>query len=101
MLRYARSLWDCRYFLMCLVKNDLRTRYRGSLLGVGWSLLHPLVTTLVMCLVFHRIFKIEVEKFAPFVLSGLACWSYLSGVALQGCHSYLQAESYIRQHPLP
>jgi ABC-type polysaccharide/polyol phosphate export permease len=86
---------------MSLVGNDLRARYRRSILGVGWSLLHPLSTTLVTCLVFHEIFDVSIAQFAPLVLSGLACWNYITGVVLQGCQSYVHAESYIKQHPLP
>lgn len=101
MMSYLHTVWDCRYFWMSLVQNDLQTRYRRSVLGIGWSLLHPLTTTFVTCLVFHEIFKVSIAQFAPMVLSGLACWHYVTGVVLQGCHSYVHAESYIRQHPLP
>ncbi len=101
MRAYAASIWQCRFFWLSLVQNDLQTRYRRSVLGVGWSLLHPLTTTFVTCLVFHKIFQVDLHTFVPFVLSGLACWAYLTGVIVQGCQSYVQAEGYIRQHPLP
>lgn len=101
MWAYFASIWSCRYFWLSLVQNDLQMRYRRSLLGIGWSLLFPLTTTLVTCLVFHEVFHTEIRAFAPFVLSGLACWAYITWVILQGCESYVRAEPYIRQHPLP
>jgi ABC-type polysaccharide/polyol phosphate export permease len=94
-------VWKCRNFWLSLVVNDLQLRYRRSVLGVGWSLLHPLATSLVLGSVFHEIFKVPIREFLPYLLCGLACWSYLTGAVLQGCQSYVQAENYIRQHPLP
>jgi ABC-type polysaccharide/polyol phosphate export permease len=101
MWAYLVSVWKCRNFWLYLVVNDLKLRYRRSVLGIGWSLLHPLATALVMGAVFHEIFKIPVRQFLPYLLCGLACWSYLISAAVQGCQSYIQAEPYIRQHPLP
>src|SRR5262245_46506241 len=101
MFANLRSIWACRFFWLSLVQSDLQMRYRRSVLGIGWSMLVPLTTTLVTCLVFHEIFKTDIRTFAPFILSGLACWAYITGVAIQGCQSYVQAEAFIRQHPLP
>jgi lipopolysaccharide transport system permease protein len=101
MLAYLASTWRCRYFWMSLVKNDLQLRYRRSFLGVGWSLLQPLATAIVTCAVFHAIFKQDIRQHGLFILSGLACWSYVTSSVIQGCQSYVQAESYIRQHPMP
>src|SRR5689334_17295668 len=34
---YMGAVWKCRYFWLSLVRMDLRTRYRRSILGMGWS----------------------------------------------------------------
>jgi ABC-type polysaccharide/polyol phosphate export permease len=101
MLAYVISIWGCRNFWLSLVANDLHLRYRRSVLGVGWSLLHPLATTLVLGSVFHEIFHRPIREYLPYLLCGLGCWAYLTGVITQGCQTYIQAEPYIRQHPLP
>ena len=101
MLDYAVSVWKCRNFWMSLVVNDLHLRYRRSVLGIGWSLLHPLATSLVLGAAFHEIFHQPVREYLPYLFCGLSCWTYLTGAASAGCHTYIQAESYIRQHPLP
>jgi lipopolysaccharide transport system permease protein len=101
MLEYAASIWKCRNFWLSLVVNDLHLRYRRSVLGIGWSLLHPLATSLVLGAVFHEIFHRPIREYLPYLLCGLGIWSYLTGVATQGCQTYIQAEPYIRQHPLP
>src|SRR6516164_3666010 len=98
---YLGAIWRCRYFWLSLVKMDLQLRYRRSMLGIGWSLLHPLATTGVLCIAFHEIFHTSVRQYVPFLMAGLAWWGYVSGVTLRGCQCFVEAESYIRQHPLP
>ena len=41
---------------MALVRIDLRRRYRRSVIGMGWSLLHPIAMTIVLCIVFSQLF---------------------------------------------
>ena len=36
MVNYLSEIWRCRFFWLHLVKMDLRTRYRRSILGLGW-----------------------------------------------------------------
>ena len=88
---------------MTLVKNDLRHRYRHSLLGVGWSLLQPIAMTCIICFVFHTLLipGENVAAYAAHVLAGLAAWNYILTATLQGCQCFYGGESYIRQYPAP
>jgi len=98
---YFQAIWRCRHFWYSLVQLDLRTRYRRSILGLGWSLLNPLAMTAILCVVFHQLFRMSVTDYAPHVLCGLAIWNYITGSTMQGCHAFFQGESYIRQCSLP
>ncbi len=101
MTGYLNSMWSCRYFWLTLVRNDLRSRYRRSALGMAWSLLHPILMTAVICTVFHSLFNQNIREFAPFLLVGLSFWSFLCHAVMQGCQCFITGESYIRQQPLP
>lgn len=102
MLTYTRKIWNCRYFWLSLVKMDLRARYRRSILGVGWSLVRPIALTVILCVVFQRLFRRDdVWTYAPYLLSGLATWDYIITATKQGCQCFFHGESYIRQHPTP
>lgn len=98
---YLRSMWACRFFWLSLVRNDLRAKYRRSMLGLGWSLLQPLATALVLGTVFAGIFDLDPTTYGMYLIIGLCFWNYLSGVANLGCTSMLAGESYIRQYPAP
>jgi len=98
---YVKSLWNTRFFLLSLVKYDLNTRYQRSVLGIGWSLLQPIGMTIVLCMVFHRLFAVDIREFGPFLLAGLAFWGFFTGAVLQGCQCFFGAEAYMRQYPAP
>lgn len=101
MLAYCKAIWRCRYFWMGMVKLDLRSRYRGSVLGLGWSLLHPIAMTIIFTSVFCQLFQQDARQYAVYVLTGMACWSFLLNTTLTGCLSFAAGEAYIRQYPAP
>jgi lipopolysaccharide transport system permease protein len=105
--QYFSQIWRLRYFWMALVRIDLRNRYRRSVLGVGWSLLHPILMTIVLCVFLGHMMKGQetyasfLQHYAPFLLSGLIFWNFITATLNQGCHCFIQGESYIRQQPAP
>ncbi len=106
MLAHMKAVWAYRYFWTSLVKMDLMTRYRRSVLGIGWSLLHPLAMTAVFCVVFSTLMNPSGEpgawqKYAQETLAAMAIWGFLRDTVLQGCHALIRSEAYIRQVPLP
>lgn len=102
MFRHLAAIWTARHFLLALVRLDLRLRYRRSMLGVGWSLLHPIAMTIVFTLVFSQIFgDSDPLGYAAFALAGLAVWNFLREAASAGSRAFLANEAYIRQSPMP
>ena len=81
---------------------DLRVRYRRSLLGIGWSVLNPVVMTAVFCVAFASwLGNGDWRQAAPYYLAGLAVWDFIKHSAVQGSLTFLRNEPYIRQSPLP
>jgi ABC-type polysaccharide/polyol phosphate export permease len=102
MIHDVTAIWSFRHFWMSLVRLDLRNRYRRSVLGIGWSLLHPLAMTVVFCAVFSKVLnQADWRSYAPFLLAGMAVWDFVRNSLVIGCHAFLQNDSYIRQCPLP
>jgi ABC-type polysaccharide/polyol phosphate export permease len=98
---YCQRVWRYRHFWLSLVQLDLQAKYRRSVLGVGWSLLHPLAMSCVLCVVFHEVFGQPIRTFVPFVLTGLAIWNFITSVTLEGCCCLYNGEKYIRSQPIP
>ncbi len=102
MFRHLSAVWTARHFLLALVKLDLRLRYRRSVLGIGWSLLHPIAMTLVFTVVFSHLFgNSDPVGYAATALAGMAVWNFLRDAAIGGSRAFLANEAYIRQSPLP
>ena len=51
------SFWRNRFLIMQMTKREVVGRYRGSLIGLGWSLFHPLVMLAIYTFVFSIVFR--------------------------------------------
>lgn len=65
-----------RNLLKELVVRDIKTRYRRSVLGLLWTLLNPLLTMIVMTIVFSSLFKTQIEHFPVYLLSGSILFTF-------------------------
>lgn len=61
-----------------LALRDLRLRYRGSVLGLGWAQLAPLAQLAVMTVVFTHVVPVDVDHYPAFLLVGLLAWQWWS-----------------------
>lgn len=102
MVNYFKQIYKARYFWWSLVKADLRNKYRRSVLGLFWSLLYPLLFTMLMVFIFGSIFKTDILDLIPYIYSGFIIWDAISGSFIYGSSSIIGAEPYIKQfsHPL-
>lgn len=53
----GQSLWSNRYLIVQMIRRDVIGRYKGSMMGVMWSLFNPLFLLLIYTLVFSVVFK--------------------------------------------
>lgn len=60
-----------------LIKRDLVTRYKRSVLGVFWSMLNPLGTMIILSLVFSRMFDMR-GVYPAYILTNYVAWNFFS-----------------------
>ena len=65
-----------RDLLRELVARDIKLRYRGSLLGVLWTLLNPLAELLVLYVVFSMVFQVDIPNFPAYLFTGLIVYGW-------------------------
>ena len=99
---YWKGIWRARHFWIHLSVSDLRSRWRRSFLGALWCIIQPLGMTLLLALVFSRLFNSDILSYAPYILSGLVVWECVTACVTGGALSFVQADAYIKQtkHPL-
>jgi lipopolysaccharide transport system permease protein len=102
MTAYFFGIYESRYFWTHLAFADLRSKWRRSFLGVAWSIVQPLGMTMLLALVFARIFHQDIVAMAPYILSGMITWDFFTATLTGGSLSFVQADAYIKQyrHPL-
>lgn len=76
-----RQIFQYRYLITQLVRRDILTRYKRSVLGIAWSLLNPLGMMVVLTLAFSQIFRFgDIKSYPAYVLSGILSWTFFSQV---------------------
>jgi len=67
-----------RFLLGELVKKGIKLKYRRSYLGIIWSLLEPLLTMIVLTIVFGTLFGNDSKEFPVYILTGRLLYSFFS-----------------------
>ena len=93
--KQKRNIW---YYLSI---SDVKSRFRRSKFGVGWLILQQLAFSLGAGYIWATVFGLKPADFIPFLTVGFATWGFLSGVATEGCMSFVIAGGYLKQLPLP
>lgn len=72
-----------------LVKRDFKKKYKRTILGMGWSILSPLLQLLVMRIVFTQFFGRNMEHYTTYLFCGNLIFSYFSESTGQGMTSLM------------
>ena len=67
-----------------LVKRDFKKKYKRTVLGVGWSLLSPLLTLAVMKVVFSQFFGAAIEHYTTYLFCGNLLFMFFSESTNEG-----------------
>lgn len=96
-IKFFQNLYDNRKLIKNLAKNDFKTKYAGSYLGIIWAFIQPIVTILVYWFVFTVGLKAGTVSDFPFALwlmAGIIPWFFFQE-ALNGGTSALVEYSYL------
>lgn len=105
-MKAAFELWKYRRTLFATAWSDIRGKYRGTFLGMGWSILYPIVFLLLYAVVYLFIFKIRLPNYTPFeyvllIFSGLIPFLGFSESLSTGVGSVLANRGLIRNTMFP
>jgi lipopolysaccharide transport system permease protein len=98
------DLYRYRDLFGSLFRRDLRAKYKGSVLGLAWSLAHPVVLMLVYLLVFSVLLKIQTadyDHYWLFLLAGLPVWVFFATSLQSASRSLLENANLIRKVRFP
>lgn len=81
--------------------HDIRQRFRRSILGPFWLTLTMGVLVGALSLVFGTVFAQDLATIIPHIAAGIIFWGLLTSAVNEGATVFSQAESFIRNVPLP
>ncbi|WP_338837751.1 ABC transporter permease [Gordonia polyisoprenivorans] len=91
----ARELW------LHLGWQDIKQRYRRSLLGPLWITIATGVTAVAMGLLYGELFHMDIKSFLPYVTLGFIFWNFIQNSILEGAEVFSKNEGLIKQLPSP
>jgi lipopolysaccharide transport system permease protein len=101
MTEELRELWRFRELFFSMIQRELRIRYKNSVLGILWSFVNPLITTLVMWLVFGQLLANGIDSFFAYVLAALLPFTFFQSAILDSSQSILASLPVVKKIYLP
>lgn len=101
MSQYINNFKKYQPLLGELVGRDIKIKYRRSVLGVLWSLLNPLLMTIVLSVVFSNLFKFEIENFPLYILSGQLIFNFFNESTTNAMSAIISNSSLIKKIYVP
>lgn len=95
-----QDVYENRHLVWKLAKNDFKTRYAGSYLGIFWAFVQPVVTVLVYWFVFAVGFRPAVPENPPFLLyllAGIVPWFFFSDALNSGTNALIEYNYLVKK----
>ena len=99
-MSFLKELLGNRKLILNLAKNDFKTKYAGSYLGIIWAFIQPVITVLVYWFVFEIGLRQTGNSDVPFVLwliAGLVPWLFFSDALNGGTNSLLEYNYLVKK----
>jgi len=85
-----------------LFRRDFQAKYRGSVLGLVWSLVNPLALMAVYLVVFGLLWQgNDIPYYPLYLLAGLACWIFFATSLQTGARSLIESADLVKKVRFP
>lgn len=104
MTKYFKNFIKYRFLFWEIVRKNVKLQYRDSVLGIFWTFLQPLLTTLVLVLVFGRVFGKNSEgvvSYPIYLLCGRLLYEFFSQATKRAMRSISNSASVIKKVYVP
>lgn len=101
MIQQIKEIYIYREMFKNLVAKELRARYKGSVLGLLWTFINPLMMLIVYSIVFSFVMRTNIEHYSMFLFVGLLPWNYLQTSILMGNSSIVRNANLIKKIYFP
>lgn len=99
-MKIVKELFEYREMIYSLVRQDLRGRYKGSVLGFFWTFLNPLLQLIVYTFVFSAIMRQMLKIFISFYC-GFYPWLFLCSSVAGGALAVMNRKDLVKKIYFP
>ncbi len=96
-----RELYHYRDLIWQMTLRNVTVRYKRSVFGVVWTMLEPLLTMVVMAVVFTTLLGRNIPHFPVYLLTGIVVWNYFASATQSAMHNFTGGERLIAKVYLP
>ena len=96
----AVQVFRYRDLIRQLVRRDVLTRYKRSVLGIAWTMLHPLGTMMVLLVVFSALFG-ATGSVAVYLLTGLLVWQFFAQTTTAAMQQTISGGAWFQRLAFP
>lgn len=89
---YWKDIWRYRELFYILSWRDIKVRYKQTVIGAAWSIVRPVLTTIIFTIVFSRVAKLGYAGAAPYALmvyAGMLPWQFFSNALTEASNSLI------------
>lgn len=100
-INYLLTFKNFYYLFTILVKRDIKKKYKGSILGILWSLINPLLNMIILAIVFSTLFKNNIQNFPVYLLTGRLLFSFFESATSSSMKSIINSASLLKKVYVP
>jgi lipopolysaccharide transport system permease protein len=101
---YWKDIWNFRELFYILSWRDIKVRYKQTVIGAAWSIVRPVLTTIIFTVIFSRIAKLSSPGAAPYALmvfAGMLPWQFFSNALSEASNSLISNTNLITKVYFP
>ncbi|MDD5236067.1 MAG: ABC transporter permease [Candidatus Omnitrophica bacterium] len=100
-LNRFKKVYTFRHALLEMTIKQLKIKYAGSMLGIWWAVITPLILTMSIYFVFEKVFKVNIPHNAFFILAGIIPWFFFSNALQEAANSFIVNTPVLKQGIFP
>ncbi len=90
-----------KFLVYNMVSRNIKSKYDRSIIGLGWTLLSPMMLAVIYYIVFKKVMLVQMEHYLAFTLSGVLPWAFFSQCVMEGMDSIVGNTGLVSKIPLP
>lgn len=102
-----RAVWNFRGFVVGSVRREYQLRYRGTMLGIAWTILQPLAMILIYTVIFSQVMKAKLPgvggsySYSIYLCAGIITWGLFADIIQRSQSVFIDNANLLKKLSFP